>query len=581
MSTTVKNNVSLLLVYLKPQYHKVLLLAASLIIGIGLQVFNPQVLRFFIDTAVSSGATSTLIGAGILFIAAGIANQMVSIASSYLSTSVAWTAMNRLRSDLIEHCLGLDMSFHNAHTPGEMIERIDGDVNALSNFFSQLVINLVTSAMLLTVIIALFFIIDWREGIIMALFSLTAIVILMGIRRRAIPRWKSVRQMNGTFYGFLGERLAGLEDIRANGAVSYTLQRFYFLIREWFPLFRKAETAGAMMGIWGLFLFACGTVVALATGTYLWMHGLITIGTVYVIYAYTEQLTQPIQKIQAQLEDLQQVEACIRRIKELLSIKSTLHDGQERYLTQQAMAVDFDGVTFGYTPDRPVVSNLSFRIEPGRVLGILGRTGSGKTTITRLLFRLYDAQEGEIRLDGRLIETMRLEDVRGLVGMVTQDVELFHATVRDNVAFFNHAISDESIRYALEDVGLSIWYQALPEGLDTIISTSDQGLSAGEAQLLALARVLLMKPRLVILDEASSRLDSATEMLIEHAINRLFVGRTALVIAHRLKTIERADDILILEDGCVVEYGPREVLAADPHSRFSFMMRIGLRETRI
>jgi ABC-type multidrug transport system fused ATPase/permease subunit len=302
------------------------------------------------------------------------------------------------------------------------------------------------------------------------------------------------------------------------------------------------------------------------------------------MFSYTDKLSQPIQQIQSQLEDLQQAEACIRRVEELLNITSALPDGEEafppRRAGHEALAVAFNNVTFGYVADEPVIHDLTFSVQPGRVLGVLGRTGSGKTTLARLLFRLYDPQCGEVCVDGMPLQQVRLRELRRHIGMVTQDVQLFHASVRNNLTFFNCSIPDEQILAAIDEVGLSAWYRTLPDGLNTVLGSDGEGLSAGEAQLLAFTRVLLTNPGLVILDEASSRLDPATEHMIEQAIERLFAGRTAIVIAHRLATIQRVDDILIIEDGHIIEQGEREMLARDARSRFSSLLRTGLEEVR-
>ncbi len=580
MHTPLKRYLALLVTYLKPQWRSVLLLLVTLLAAVGLQLLSPQILRFFIDAAVAYGASPALVSTGLLFIGVALARQLLSIATAYLDTNVAWTATNQLRADLVDHCLALDMGFHKARTAGEMIERIDGDVDALANFFSQMVINLLTSFLLLSGILVLFFTVDWRVGVVMTLFSLVAFFVLMHIRRRAIPWWKELRQMSATFFGFLGERLVGTEDIRANGATAYVLRRFYALLRAQFPVYLRAKQATTMMSALGLFMFVCGTSLALSLGIYLWSIGTITIGTVYLLFSYTDQLSSPIQQIQLQLQDLQLAEACIRRIEELLALQPALRDGVGAPLPAGALPVEFREVTFGYNAHEPVIHNVTFALQSGRVLGILGRTGSGKTTLARLLFRLYDPQAGEVRVAGVPVTMPYLRELRGRIGLVTQDVQLFHASLRDNLAFFKRTIPDERLLAAIEDVGLSTWYRSLPDGLDTMLGGTGQGLSAGEAQLLAFARVFLADPGLVILDEASSRLDPATEKLVERAVSKLFAGRTALVIAHRLTTIGRADDILIIEDGRVCEYGGREALANDPCSRFAQLLRTGLEEVR-
>ncbi|MGH2459366.1 MAG: ABC transporter ATP-binding protein, partial [Chloroflexota bacterium] len=247
-----------------------------------------------------------------------------------------------------------------------------------------------------------------------------------------------------------------------------------------------------------------------------------------------------------------------------------------------ALPVEFDHVSFAYADDRddaPVLRELTFRIESGRVLGLLGRTGSGKTTISRLLFRFYDPTTGVIRLGGADTRQARLADLRRRVAIVTQDVQLFSATARDNLTFFDPAISDARILAVVHELGLDAWYARLPDGLDTWLDSGGAGISAGEGQLLAFVRVFLRDPGLVILDEASSRLDPATERLIEHAVDRLLRDRTGIVIAHRLATVQRADEILILEDGRIREHGERRVLARDPGSRFAQLLQTGLEES--
>jgi ABC-type multidrug transport system fused ATPase/permease subunit len=215
------------------------------------------------------------------------------------------------------------------------------------------------------------------------------------------------------------------------------------------------------------------------------------------------------------------------------------------------------------------------------VLGLLGRTGSGKTTLTRLLFRLYEPTSGFIYLGNGQpspLGVYGLAALRSRIGLVTQEVQLFRATVRDNLTLFNPAISDERIRQVIDELGLHEWFDRLPAGLDSELAGDTGTLSAGEAQLLAFTRVFLQDPGLVILDEASSRVDPVTERLIERAVDRLLQGRTGIIIAHRLATVQRADEILILQDGAVQEYGPRAALAADPSSRFAHLLQTGLEE---
>jgi ATP-binding cassette subfamily B protein len=289
-----------------------------------------------------------------------------------------------------------------------------------------------------------------------------------------------------------------------------------------------------------------GTAVGLAMGAYLFMAGEISLGSVYLIFAYCQALGRPIDEITRQIQHFQQAGAGLARIRQLLSVQSSIADGS-RDLSPGPLRVEFDAVSFGYVTDEPVVRELSFRLEPGEVLGLMGRTGIGKTTLARLLLRLYDPDQGTIRLDGRDLRELRLAALRHRVALVTQEVQLFHASVRDNLSLFDPSISDWRMLEVLEQVGLDGWLRRMPRGLDTPLAAGGSGLSAGEAQLLAFARVFLREPGLVILDEAASRLDPATERKVEHAVDRLLAGRTAIVIAHRPATLQRVDRVLTLD----------------------------------
>ncbi len=242
--------------------------------------------------------------------------------------------------------------------------------------------------------------------------------------------------------------------------------------------------------------------------------------------------------------------------------------------------MELDGITFGYD-DQPTLKELHLRLKPGEVLGLLGRTGSGKTTLARLLLRFYDPQQGCIRLAGTDIRECKLAELRSKAALVTQNIEILQGSVRDNLTFYDDRITDEAIIGVLRELGLRGWYESLPEGLDTPLASGGGSLSAGEAQLLAFARVFLTDPGVVVLDEASSRLDPLTEHRLEQAVDKLLTNRTCIIIAHRLTTVQRADQIVIMEQGRIVEAGPRTKLASDPESRFSRMLAAGLEEVTV
>ncbi|MFN8501258.1 ABC transporter ATP-binding protein [Kouleothrix sp.] len=605
MNASFTGHRGLLLAYLRPRRAQVALLSALLFGGIALELLNPQILRGFIDAAMAGGAPAQLTRAALLFIGVALAQQLVTVGATYMSQSVGWSATNELRADLIAHCLGLDLAFHKTHTPGELIERVDGDVTALATFFSQFVILVLGNGVLLLGVLALLFREDWRVGAALTLFVLVALAVLNRLRSFAVPQMAAERAASADLFGFLEERLAGIDDIRANGAGGHVLRGFAGVGRQLYLKSRAAGIQGSRMWSASMALFTIGYTLALGLGAYLYMGGAVTIGTVYLFFQYTELLRRPLEQIADQLRELQRASAGVGRIVALAQLGPTLHDGAGAALPDGALAVEFGRVSFGYDDESmpgadrqppsagdlpapygsqtaPVVlADVSFALAPGRVLGLLGRTGSGKTTLTRLLFRLYDPTDGAIRLGGADLRALTLADLRARVGIVTQDVQLFGASIRDNLTLFDRRIDDARIMAALAELGLREWLDALPHGLDSELGPGGGGLSAGEAQLLAFTRVFLRDPGLVILDEASSRLDPATERLIERAVGRLLAGRTGIIIAHRLATVQRADEILILEGGRVLEHGPRAALAADAQSRFATLLRVGLAEVLI
>ncbi len=577
MSLPLGPYLNLLRQYLRPQWPRVVWLGILLLLGIGLQLLNPQILRAFIDSATANGALDGLLQLAGIFIGVAFAIQLASVAATWLGENVGWTATNALRKDLADHCLRLDLAFHKKRTPGELIQRIDGDVDALSSFFSEFIIGIVSNLVLMVGVLALLFREDWRVGLALSLFALTALVVLLRLRSVAVPTLAASREHSAQFFGFLGEHLASTEDIRANGATGFVVRSFTKQLQGWLPLQRKASLLMYTMWMTTIGLFALGNAVAFGLSAALWSSNTISIGTVYMIFYYTELLRRPIDQIRTQIQDLQKAGASIARITELQAIQPTLTDGAGPPLPAGALPVAFDQVHFHYDDDERILNDVSFTLRPGRILGLLGRTGSGKTTIARLLLRLYDPAAGTVRLGDHDLRTAEIADLRRRVGIVTQDVQLFHATIRDNLTFFNRAIPDERIVAALEELGLGVWLAKLPAGLDTELE-GDSSLSAGEAQLLAFTRLFLADPGLVILDEASSRLDPATEQLIERAITRLLAGRTGVIIAHRLATVQRADDIMILERGVIVEHGPRQELTDDPQSRFAALLQAGIME---
>jgi len=572
---------NLLSQHIRPQRGRFALLAALLFGSIGLQISAPQIMRVFIDSALAGEALRTLTWTALAFMGVALLQQVIAVSVTYLGENVAWTATNALRAELAEHALDLDMRFHNDHTPGELIERIDGDVTELAIFFSQFALNLVSNGLLLIGVLAALFREDWRAGLAFTIFSAATILILGRLKDIAVPHQKARRQAEAELYGFLEEQLAGTEDIRSSGAVDYSIRELFRHQGLILTHNRKAQ-----FGRWiienamGL-AFTIGTLLTIAGGYWLFTAGLVTIGTVYLFVHYLNLLEEPFWAMTHEIESFQTIGACVERLTEFRNFKAEVIDGVGVDIPAGPLGLAFKDVAFSYNDSDRVLNGLSFELQPGSVLGLLGRTGSGKTTLARLIFRLYDPGSGCIEINGADLRTLHLQTLRRSIAIVTQDVQLFRASIRDNLTFFDRSIPDENILATLEELELGDWYRSLPNGLDTQLETGSRSLSAGEAQLLAFTRVFMRNPGLVILDEASSRLDPATEQRLERAIDKLLQNRTAIIIAHRLGTVHRADEIMILDGGSVSEYGARKQLAADVGSRFYQLLQTGLEEVLV
>ncbi len=560
--------------YLRPQAGRVGLLSAALLGSIGLQIAVPLILRRFIDSALSGAAIAGLMGAGLAYLVAGVINQFLSAGATYLGADIGWTATNALREDLTEHLLGLDMGYHNDTTPGEMIERIDGDVTAVSNFLSRFVVRLLGSGLLLIGVLVVSWVTDWRIGLSISAYVAAVLTLILQIRHLAVEASEEERAVSARLYGFIEERLAGIDDIRANGAGRFMMLRFVGVMRDFYYRTNAAWRKRTVFWVASNIAFWSGDAVALAVGVWLVVRGEITIGTAYLIVQYVQLVRTPIEQVAQEFQDLQKAAGGIIRIDALHDLTTNLDESGTAVLPEGPLSISFRDVTFAYER-RPVLRGVSFELEEGKVLGLLGRTGGGKTTITRLISRLYDPTEGTVALSGVELGSVSPASLRSRVGVVTQDVQLFRASVRENLTFFDHARPDQEILSTLRSAGLGEWIETL--GLDTVLGAGGAGLSAGESQLLAFARVFLQNPGLVILDEPSSRLDPATESMLSLATERLFRGRTVVIVAHRLDTVQRADEIMVVDDGVIVEHDLRVTLAADPASRYAELLAAGER----
>lgn len=573
-----KLSMTWLLRYLKPVKGRLLLLLVMLLTSTGLQLLNPQIVQRFIDTAAGGGLLGTLFQLAGIYLVVAVVNQLITVAVSYFGNDVSWRSTNQLRGDLLKHCLRLDMKFHNVRTPGEMIERVDGDVTAISNFFAMFIVQVIGSFVLLAGILGFMFTINVPIALVMTAFTLISILFMIVIRNLGVRSSKEEREVSASLFGLIEERIAGIEDVQANGHVPYVMNRFHRLMRSVFLKGRRAWMLRVIPWNTTVILFALAVTAVLLIGVHYYMTGAITLGTLYLIYQYTQMLNEPIEILGDQIQEFQKAKSGMLRSRELLSLRSEITEGEEGELPEGPLSLEFEHVHFSYNEDKPILTDIHFELKPGELLGIIGRTGSGKSSLSRTLLRLYNINSGVIRVGGVDVTKLSLPALYKRIGMVTQDVQLFDGTLRENLTLFNQEISDDEILRKTEQLGLSRWIEAQPNGLDTHLSTGGTSLSAGEAQLFALTRVFLTKPSLVILDEPSSRLDAATEAMLQSAVDQMMKECTGIMIAHRLATLNQVDKIMVLGDGRILEFGERDELARNPASHYARLLVTGREE---
>lgn len=569
-----RSDVGLLAAYLRPERARLLVLAGVLLVSTLAPVAGPVLLGHAIDAALSGRPTGDLVTIAVIFLIVTVGSDALQVIVTWQSVALAWRAGNRLRLDLARHALRLDLDWHGGHSPGLLIERLDGDVEAIVEFSSAAVLQLLGNAILVFGVLVVSFIIDWRAGLLITVAVLIAGFLMIRLRSIAVPAHDAEREVQSQLYGDLEERLGGLEDLRANGAGSYAVHRLEHHSSRWWHAARKAALLGDGSYTAAACAFSLGSVLTLALGVAQHRDGALTLGGLLALFRFSQMVRQPVERIAEQMRELQKAAAGARRAGRLLVTIPSVPEGRGDVLPSGALEVELDDVAFAYAGDSDVLVDLNLHLAPGTTLGVVGRTGSGKSTLGRLLARLWDVTGGAVRLGGVDVRNAATHDLRQRVAVVSQDVELLRASLRDNLTFLGTvAATDGQLLAALADVGLGEWAAGLAAGLDTELD-GGAGLSAGQAQLLAFARVLLADPGLVVLDEATSRLDPTTEARLTLAADRALRGRTVVIIAHRLATLDRVDEVLVLERGRVLEHGRRADLAADPSSEFARLLAV-------
>ncbi len=572
MSAPVTSRWRALLALLRPDAARWAGLGALLALGSAFGLTGPLIVRALLDRAVTGTTSGVLARLAIAYLAVAIGAQLCAVVVAWFATMTAWRTTNTIRMDMAAHVLGLDHEFHRRHTPGELIQRVDGDVTSVSDFLGRVVPRAVGALLTVVGILGVLIVVDWHLALGAAVYLAITVRLVASGRHRAVSESSDEMGSYARLYGGIEERLTAAEDIRANGAGAHAVWRF---IEESAACVRSGiKRERAFLRLWWIVQSSvgAGSAVALAASGLLVARGTISIGTAFLLFQYVQLISRPLEDFVHELETVQKANGAMVRVIDLMEIVSEIDDHGMISPPSGALAVEFRDVSFEYGDDELVLHSVTARIEPGRRVGIVGRTGSGKTTFSRLVLRLVEATNGTIELGGVPIADIPMAELRRRVALIPQEVELFSGTIRDNVTLFDDAPTDAAVVDALRRAGLA----TAAGDIHRALGPGGEGLSAGEAQLLSLARVWLRAPDVIVLDEPTARVDPETETRLEAAVSELTAGRTTVIIAHRLSTLRRADDIMVFEHGRIVEYDDRQRLADDPTSRFHRLLTLAL-----
>ncbi len=553
-------------------------LALVLTVGASLPLAGPLLVRRVVDLAASgSASTADVVGPATAYLVIAIASQFLAVFVTWLATVTAWNTANRLRLELAEHVLSLDLEFHRTHSPGELIQRIDGDITSVSDFLSKIVAKAVSALLLVLGMVVVLTVLNWRLGLGFAVYALIAGWIAGRTRDRAVGETVTEMAAHAKMYGGIEERLTAGEDLRSNRAGPHVMWRFIQDNTEVLAASMRSEKA--FIAFWARVQLTLIVGVAIALGGSAWFlqAGAISLGTTLLLVQYALMLRRPLEDLVDDFDVIQKASGAMVRVGELQATRSALADNGSASPPPGALSVECVGLGFHYGDGDPILTKVNLSIPAGRTVGLVGRTGGGKTTLARLVLRLADATEGQLLLGGVPIQDLPLGELRSRVAMIPQEVHLLAGSVRENVTLFDASVSDDRVVDALTRAGLA---KLVAGGIHRRLGGDELSLSAGEEQLLSMARIWLRDPDLIVLDEATARIDPKTEERLHDALAELTQGRTALIVAHRLSTLHSVDEIVVIDGGRILEHGNRASLEADPNSEYRRMLDLGLEAQR-
>lgn len=556
-----------LLPYARPHMWQFVVVLLLVVIFNGASVLQPYLIKIAIDNDISTAHPSYhgLVEIALVYIGVVIVGVMANFSQILLLQHAGQSVIRSIRLSLFQHIERQAMRFFDTRAIGRLVTNVSNDTETVNQFFTNFFLSLIRDGLSIVMIVFAMFRLNGR----IALYAMVLIPIIFGVsllfRGQMRRRYQLTRSRLSSLNVFLAENLAGMRIIQIFHQERRQQRAFLKLDGQ----HRDANVSEYLTSVWfNRTLELLGNVAVAAV---IWIGGgavlehEIQFGTLYAFIRYIQQFFQPINAMTQQWNTLQSSMVAADRIGQVLALDPEIQDAPDAVETCPAHVqgrLEFRDVTFGYTPELPVLKHISFAVEPGKLIGVVGATGAGKSSVMSLLTRFYEPQEGEILLDGVPIQRYTQRDLHAIIGIVQQDVNLFTGTVRDNIRLFRDDISDETVRHAAAVVGADAVIERFADGYDTKLYGKGSNLSMGERQLISFARIVALNPRVLILDEATASLDSQTEALVQRGLTAVTKARTTLVIAHRLSTIRHADRILVFDSGRLVESGTHAELVA-------------------
>jgi len=550
--------------YLQRQRWLLMGIVALVALSSGLGLLGPYLMGVAIDTYILEGDLPGLARMALLMIGAYGASSLATWLQIYVMASLAQRTVRDIRNDLFAKLQTLSLRFFDQHTHGELMSRLSNDVENISNVLNQGVTQFISSVLSIVGVAIMMCLINWRLALV-SLVTIPLMVFLSGVVAKQTRKgFREQQETLGEMNGIIEETITGQRVVKAYVREQAAIGEFDVANRKLQRAATRAEVFSGFMGPMMNLVNNLGFAVIAGTGGWMALRGLATVGTIASFINYARQFGRPLNQIAQLYAQIQGAIAGAERVFEILDEVPELTDARDAWpLEQVAGHVLFEDVCFGYEPDVPVLKQVDFYAEPGQTIALVGPTGAGKTTIINLLTRFYDIGSGQIAVDGKDIRRIKKADLRRQLGIVLQDTFLFSDTVMENIRYGRLDATDKEVIAAARLANADQFIHRLPQGYQTELSERGSNLSQGQRQLLAIARAILAAPGILILDEATSSVDTRTEKNIQEAMLRLMEGRTSFVIAHRLSTIREADKILVINDGQIIERGThRELLAA-------------------